>query len=389
MYTLDLKLALFVLLLFTGLVSGTTVALVQRRARRQRTTAAVDALHPLLVNAPLAVVVFDQALNIHYINPMAERLLAISPTVSALPERNWTAHLRADLQAVQRADRQAGCYRVEQLAGAQPMTVRWWVTRWHDWALLFVTDITAQQQAEQAAQVLLSDLAHELRTPLATLLTHLEVLRLPSLSEEMSDQSLAFMKAEVQRLVRLSNNLVELGRLQATATLAIQTIDLVTLVESVIAQVRLRAEERQMALKLVVAGAHTAVLGDPDRLRQLFLNLIDNAVKYGGAGNQITIQLTAQPQGLACAVCDTGPGIPAAHLPHLTRRFYRAAPAGVSGSGLGLAMVAEILRQHQSQLTIESHTADEPTGQQSGTCIRFTLPAALPVLSEQQGKVTS
>lgn len=390
MYTFDLKLILLGLLLFTGLVVGATVMLMQHRERQRCTSTALRVLHPVLVNAPLAVVVFDQTMTIQYTNPVAQRLLGIEPTASALPARRWSAHLRTDLQALQHGTHPTGCYRVEQLPGVQPVTVRWWVTRWQEWALLFVTDITAHQQAEQAAQVLLSDLAHELRTPLATLLTHLEVLRLPSLSGEMHEQSVAFMKTEVQRLVRLSNNLVELGRLQATSTLAIQTVDLVTLVESVIAQVRLAVEERQMTLTLTVEGSRTAVLGDPDRLRQVFLNLLDNALKYGETGNQITIQLTEHPQGLACAVCDTGPGIPAAHLPHLTRRFYRAAPAGVTGSGLGLAMVAEILRQHQSQLEIESHTAGEQLGQPSGTCLRFRLPAALPVQPEQlQGMAAS
>lgn len=378
MYTLDLKLVLLGLLLFTALVAGTTAALVRRVQRRQLTSTALRTLSPVLRNAPLAVVVFDRSAHIYYANPTAQRLLGIDPAAAVLPASSWATHLYTDLQALQHADRQAGCYRVEQLPGAQPLTVRWWVTRWQEWALLFVTDITVHQQAEQAAQVLLSDLAHELRTPLATLLTHLEVLRLPSLSEEMRDQSLSFMKTEVQRLVRLSNNLVDLGRLQATSTLTKQTVDLVALVESVIAQVRLAAEERQMQVKLVVQGARTPVLGDPDRLRQVFLNLLDNAMKYGNAGNQITVQLTAQPQGLVCAVCDTGPGIPTAHLPHLTRRFYRAAPAGVAGSGLGLAMVAEILRQHQSRLDIESHTTGEQ-GEPSGLCVRFTLPVVLAV----------
>lgn len=382
MYTFDLKLVLLgVLLLILGAVLA-TIALMRQAEQRRQTTTALRLVQPVLMNALMAVVIFDQYGHIRYANPASRRLLEIDPSAPLLPETSWSAQLRADLQEVQRPDRQAGCYRIEQLAGldGQPLTVRWWVTRWQEWTLLFVTDITAQQHAEQAAQLLFSDLAHELRTPLATLLTHLEVLRLPTLSETMRDQSFSFMKAEVQRLVRLSNNLVELGRLESNAHLALQTVDLLALVESVVAQVQLEVTERQMGLKLAVQTPLSPVLGNPDRLRQVFLNLIENAMKYGSAGVAITIALERTAQGIHCAVCDTGPGIPAAHLPHLTRRFYRAAPAGVAGSGLGLALVAEILRQHQSQLAIESHTE----GAATGTCVRFTLPVTLfsPTLQE-------
>ena len=338
----------------------------------------------MLVNAPVAVVALDQQNLIHYANPTAQRLLALTPTQQTLPKTVWADELQRDWQQLQANSGEAGRYRTLQLdsQAEQPLTVRWWLTRWHELTLLFVTDITAQQRSEQAAQVLLSDLAHELRTPLATLLTHLEVLRLPTLADETRSQSLDFMKTEVQRLVRLSNNLVELGRLQASSLLAPQAVDLPALVESLLLQMRPSAIEHQMQISLTVQGVPPPVLGDPDRLRQLFLNLIDNAIKYGGPGNQITVRLAAEAQGMACAVCDTGPGIAADHLPYLTHRFYRAAPAGVTGSGLGLALVAEILRQHQSHLVIESQT----TGAERGACMRFTLPLAQAIVQSDKNE---
>jgi len=376
MYTFDLKFVLFGLLLLLGAVVVATVGIMRRLERRRRNLTALAALQPVLLPAPVAVVVLDQATTIHYANAAAYRLLALDPTAPTLPAADWVAQLRLDLQDLQRTEGQTGRYRMEQVTTAtkQVVTVRWWMTRWHEFTLLFATDITAQQRVEQSAQVLLSDLAHELRTPLATLLTHLEVLRLPALSAEMREQSVAFMKEEVQRLVRLSNNLVELGRLEANIHPALQTVDLVALVESLVAQVQLEVTTRQMRLKLAIQAPLAPVLGNPDRLRQVFLNLIENALKYGAPGVTITLTLERQAEGIYCAVCDTGPGIPAAHLPHLTRRFYRAAPAGVAGSGLGLALVAEILRQHQSHLSIKSQTE----GERTGTCVYFTLPPALP-----------
>ena len=79
----------------------------------------------------------------------------------------------------------------------------WWIMPWAGGGLACVEDTTTLRRAEQATQMLLSDLAHELRTPLATLATHLEVLRLPALSDEVRTQSLAFMREETQRMVRL------------------------------------------------------------------------------------------------------------------------------------------------------------------------------------------
>lgn len=382
MYTFDLKWVLLALLLLMGALVLATIGGMRWWLRRQRSMTALHTLQTVLVNAPVAVVALDHRCQIYYANPVAQRLLTLAPTQRALPTTAWTEQLRQDWQALQPHSAETGRYRTLQIdaPAEQPLMLRWWLTRWHELTLLFLTDITAQQRSEQVAQVLLSDLAHELRTPLATLLTHLEVLRLPTLADATRSQSLDFMKAEVQRLVRLSNNLVELGRLQASSLLAPQAVDLPALVESLLMQVRPNAAERQMQVNLVLQGTPTPVLGDPDRLRQLFLNLTENAIKYGGPGNQITVRLVAEAQGMACAVCDTGPGIPAEQIPYLTQRFYRAAPAGVSGSGLGLALAAEILRQHQSRLVIESQTE----GIARGTCVRFTLPLAQALLHPDQ-----
>ncbi len=109
---------------------------------------------------------------------------------------------------------------------------------------------------------------------------------------------------------------------------------------------------------------------DINGLKQVFLNLLDNAIKYSRSGDRVDVSLRQRQGEMACAVCDNGPGISAQHLPHITRRFYRGVPEGGGGSGLGLALVVEILRRHQSRLEIESQTEGEKTG----TAMRFALP---------------
>ena len=105
---------------------------------------------------------------------------------------------------------------------------------------------------------------------------------------------------------------------------------------------------------------------------QVFLNPLDNVCKYSRPGDRVEVTLRRGREGIACAVYDTGPGIPAEHLPHITRRFYRADRRGMEGSGLGLALVKEILRRHQSRLEIESRAG----GEETGTCARFILPVS-------------
>lgn len=225
----------------------------------------------------------------------------------------------------------------------------------------------------QAARFLISDLSHELRTPLATLLTHLEVLRLPQIPEETRRQSIHLMQVEARRMARLVHDLLELGRLETSAAIERRPVDLLATVEEAIAQVAPQARARQIALSLQADTPLPLVVGDADRLKQVFLNLLDNAVKYSRPGDRVVVSLQQDParDGIACAVCDNGPGIPAEHLPYITHRFYRVASQDVEGSGLGLAVVEEILRRHQSRLEIESRSE----GAETGTCARFILPS--------------
>lgn len=228
---------------------------------------------------------------------------------------------------------------------------------------------------------LLSDLAHELRTPLAVLLTHLQVLRLPQLSEETRQQSIFLMQQEAKRMSRLVHDLLELGYLETASVIERRQIDLHLLLNQVMAQIAPFAEERHITIAVQADAGDLFTLGDADRLRQVFQNLLDNAIKYGRPGDKVIVSLQRElaREAIVCTVRDTGPGIPAEHLPHLTRRFYRVASEAIGGSGLGLAVVKEILRRHQSELEITSQTE----GAETGTTVRFVLPA-LPKTGEQQ-----
>jgi two-component system phosphate regulon sensor histidine kinase PhoR len=144
-------------------------------------------------------------------------------------------------------------------------------------------------------------------------------------------------------------------------------------IDSVLAIIQPRADAGRVTLSADVARSLPPVLADRDRLAQILINLVDNAVKYTAAGGSVSVRATAAVGGgvVAIDVIDTGVGIPPADLPRITERFYRVDKARsreLGGTGLGLAIVKHLVIAHGGELTIDS-----TPGQ--GTTVRFTLPA--------------
>ncbi len=317
---------------------------------------------------PIGVSLFDLNNSPVYVNPTAQRLLHFSASAKALPDSAWVPMLLEDI----RLARSTGTTSARTLFLEQEKQWRrWWVTAWQNQTVLLVEDATTLQHAEQNAHRMISDLTHEIRTPVATLLTHVEVLKLPHLPDDTRAQSLAFMQGEGQRLEKLVQHMTDLTRLETSASFELRPVDVVELAAEVVAQSHALALEKQIRLILHHDPVLPLALGDRGRLKQLFLNLVENALKYCRAHDQVEITLQRTERGLSCVVADTGPGISEKHLPYITNRFYRVGGERVSGNGLGLAFVVEILRRHQSTLNISSRT-EPPTG----TTFSFILPLA-------------
>jgi two-component system phosphate regulon sensor histidine kinase PhoR len=370
MFFIDFRLLLSGLLVLVAIAAVTAVAIDRWWRRRQAALHGPQEIRQVLEQAPIGMLALGESRAYRYANPYARRLLGLPVPAGSFPNAEWVALLEADREAAPSEGDTAGRYRTVTLPSGE--AIGWWVARSEGGHVVFVQDVTAQQRAEQAAGYLLSALSHELRTPIATILTHLEILQLPDISTETGQQSLRLLKTETQRMSRLVHRMLELGRLETSAEIELGPIALLGVVEQSVAQMAPRAEERQIALSLQADTPLPLVLGNADYLLQVFLNLLDNSCKYSQSGDQVEISLQRSREGIECSVCDTGPGIPAEHLPHVTRRFYRVDRRGMEGSGLGLALVKEILRRHQSHLTIESRAEGEDTG----TCVRFVLPVS-------------
>lgn len=369
MVSLDLRWLLFGLLVAAALAVTALVGLSPRLSRRRgEGPRHAGVLWPVLDQAPVGIVLLATPRTFDYANSRARSLLGLPPSPGSLPEAEWASTLEQDCALARQEPSARVCSRSLSLPSGH--WIRWWVLGEADHAVVFLLDVTAQQRAEQASSHLLTDLAHELRTPLATLLTHLEVLLSPNLPPALSQQSIYLLKAETQRMVRLVNTMLELGRLETGAEIEHRPVDLSTLAEQALAQVAGRAMEREVALRLETGTQLPLVLGDADRLKQVLLNLLDNSIKYCRPGDQAVLSLHATAEGIVCEVRDNGPGISAQDLPHVTRRFYRGVSHEEQGSGLGLTLAQEILRHHGSRLEIESRTE----GDGAGTCVRFHLP---------------
>ncbi|MFK7940841.1 MAG: ATP-binding protein [Roseovarius sp.] len=246
--------------------------------------------------------------------------------------------------------------------------------------LVSFEDITHLEQASQMRRDFVANVSHELRTPLTSLLGFIETLRGPARDDvQARDRFLEVMQLEASRMERLVRDLLSLSRVEAEERQRpSQLIDLGDVIKSVLHAMRPVAADTDVELVFMPPEPAVIAPADADQLAQVLSNLVENAIKYGGAGNPVEVTLRHignEPllRGAAAeiSVRDKGPGIEAVHVPRLTERFYRIdnhRAREMGGTGLGLAIVKHIVNRHRGRLRISS----EP-GQ--GSTFRVLLPA--------------
>jgi two-component system OmpR family sensor kinase len=206
----------------------------------------------------------------------------------------------------------------------------------------------------QMQQRLVADVSHELRTPLTTIQGNLDLLRRGAADDPvMRNEALHAIGAETERMRRLVNDLLLLAQADAGLKLSLQPVELDTLLLDVYRQTSVMAGG--VALRLG-AEDQAMVLGDADRLRQLLLNLVVNALKYTPAGGEVTLGMRRSDGWVQVAVSDTGVGIAPEDLAHIFDRFYRADPsrARSGGFGLGLPIAQWIAQAHGGRIEVVS-----------------------------------
>jgi heavy metal sensor kinase len=217
-----------------------------------------------------------------------------------------------------------------------------------------------------------ADASHELRTPLTAIRTEAEVALAKPMGLAEHQQLLGSILEECGRLTRLTDQLLALAREDARASGPVRDpVDLATLVADVAETMRPLAEAKGLALAVKAHGP-LSVRGDATRLREVFFNILDNAIKYTPEGGEVEVRANREGPDAVVAVRDTGVGIPAEHLPHVFDRFYRVDKArsrAEGGTGLGLSIAQSIAAAHGGRIELSS------TPGQGTTCM-VSLPAA-------------
>ncbi|OGQ78427.1 MAG: hypothetical protein A3F90_04770 [Deltaproteobacteria bacterium RIFCSPLOWO2_12_FULL_60_19] len=264
--------------------------------------------------------------------------------------------------------------------------------------ILVLHDVTELKRLETVRADFVANVSHELRTPLTAIRGYAEtLLRSPPADPKEAEHFLGIIHRHSERLGRLIDDLLTLSDLESgKIQIAREKLQAAELIGKVLEIFQDQAQRKDVALLRQIEPELPPILGDPDRLQQLLINLIDNALKYTDKGS-ITIaarsggirdrelgigatpesrtpnfqSLTPNSHFVELSVSDTGCGIPEKELPRLTERFYRVDKARsreLGGTGLGLAIVKHIVQAHGGSLAIESRL-------QKGTTVRILLPA--------------
>jgi signal transduction histidine kinase len=228
------------------------------------------------------------------------------------------------------------------------------------------------EQSGQLQRNLVSDVAHELRTPLTNIRGYLEALQDQVL--EPDDTVIASLHEETMLLSRLVTDLQDLTLAEAGQLhLQIAPIALEDIISRAVNGLALETEGKDLSLCVNVPADLPLVEADPQRVGQILLNLLNNAIKHTPPNGEIRVNVRVVQQEVEVRIQDTGVGIAAEHLPYIFKRFYRADPSrarATGGTGLGLAIVEQLVHAHRGRVAVESQIGQ-------GTCFTFTLPIAL------------
>lgn len=229
-------------------------------------------------------------------------------------------------------------------------------------------DVTELKNLERMKKDFVANISHELRTPLTAIKGFVETLE-----EEETIQNVQYLdtiKRHTDRLMHIVNDLLTLSELEGTESpLVTEHVDLIALVSNIIKMFDQRAQQKGIGIKLIAPEDLKPARADSYKLEQMFINLLDNALKYTEKG-EVSVSLRQNGGNTIIEIKDTGIGIPASHLPRIFERFYvvdKSRSKKLGGTGLGLSIVKHIVLLHGGSIDVESHPG-------TGTTFTITLP---------------
>ncbi|HET7578870.1 MAG TPA: ATP-binding protein [Bacillales bacterium] len=232
-------------------------------------------------------------------------------------------------------------------------------------------DITDIKKLEQMRKDFVANVSHELKTPVTSLRGFSETLLEDEAaeSEEVRRKFLTIIRKESERLEALIHDLLELSKIEnETFRLDWQQVDLTEILQDTLFVLREKAAKKKIELQLT-SNEKLMLEGDPNRLRQIFINLIDNAIAYSPENSEVRVSPKESGGSVVIEVADQGIGIAADEIPRIFERFYRVDKArsrGSGGTGLGLAIVKHLIAAHGGQIEVDSEAGE-------GTVFRIIL----------------
>ncbi|MCI5691186.1 MAG: cell wall metabolism sensor histidine kinase WalK [Clostridiales bacterium] len=242
--------------------------------------------------------------------------------------------------------------------------------------LVVVHDVTQQVKNETMRKEFVANVSHELRTPITNIRSYAETLsENPDLPPEMNASFLGVILNESDRMIRIVQDLLTLSRFDSGySELSLTSFPFAALLEDSYQAVRMEAQRRGHALSLLGTEGLPVIRGDRERILQVIMNILSNAIKYTPDGGRIDMSAGMEGDCVWLEVADNGIGIPPEDRDRIFERFYRVDKARSresGGTGLGLSIAQEIIRQHEGSLTL----VDQPG---PGTTVRMTLKIAGP-----------
>ncbi|TCO69733.1 ATP-binding protein [Rhodovulum euryhalinum] len=329
----------------------------------------VNLVPSIIAGVPLPVVLIDREERVNAMNAPASAMFGAAGT-----GRHYITVLRqpALLDCVEEALRLRQARRVRYLTTDMAREATYEVvasplgTDGGQGVVVVFTDVTEREQMGQIRRDFVANVSHELKTPLTALLGFIETLQGPARDDAAArGRFLEIMGREAKRMSRLVSDLLSLSRVEAEERVRPDArVDVSALLRSSVQTLRPLAAESGVEMTLEGADIAVHVLGDSDQLTQVFHNLIENGLKYGGTGGSLRVVLTTSERELAFRgpgvridVIDRGEGFDPVHIPRLTERFYRVdshRSREMGGTGLGLAIVKHIVNRHRGRFRIES-----------------------------------
>ena len=363
---------------------GVTEALARAASAEEHAATTVRDVGVLVDLVGIGVARVAEDLTVVTVNEIAARLLA--RRAAGLPGRSvmeaFTDHrLEEIVRMALRTGAAAGELTI-RTADAPTLLVRARRTPTGD-AWLVLEDVSELRRLQRIRTEFIDNLSHELRTPLTTVSLLAETLALEADQlPPRTAERIAKIEVETGHLVQMVNELLDLSRIESGSTaLILHDVDLTRLAHSTVERLSLFAERQGVRLVVDAEGVPPHVRGDDERLGQVLLNLLHNAVKFSPAGAEVVVRVAASEHEAVVMVRDHGPGIPLAVLPRVFERFYkgdRARTHGVGGTGLGLSIARHVVEAHGGRIWVESEEG-------IGSTFAFALPLTGPDLAATPG----